>query len=415
MVKSYNILWLDDDFDRNSDNYTSLEDTKNDIIKYCEEYGHLNIETTSNSKEFERMLSSYYDAVILDVRGKKEGSEEKTSKAEAFYYAVKAIRTKKYTGIKFILSGQAYVTENEDETFMDSLSALELSKDYILDKRKWLKQVVPLGRHLIQCIDEANTTEHQVRNLYPKAYEAALDLGKGDFFCELFKEDLDNATIIDNLEGFRDVIEKMKDSLCNKNIIPPITNLNQIVPFFKGEMTIDGYLLRESYKNKFFHQVHIRELSCLLDISNDAKHSKEDLALHVRDYVESYGDINVLRAMTHILVSLLRRYKEIMNEYEYNPFAREETWEQRVEATNVEVKATPTLPDFYFVEYTNAENEQIRCLLKPKEEQGHRRHIDCYGIEIEIGDRIVVKTRPGQSSVHGFTAAIHYKEIIKLQ
>lgn len=411
MKKNYKILWLDDDFDpQNPEKYQEIEDTRLSVIDNCTE-GILCIDKAATASDFLSMLSAdTYDAVILDVRGKIDYSENKTSETTAFFHATRDWKDEKkdFKGVKLILSGDPFITGNKQESFIEYIKDRGIQESDILNKMTYSMDVIKFGKLLMSKIDEFNSIDHRVRNAYPKAYEIAHDLGESDLLCTLLDQNINNSPLVNLLARMRDVIEKIKDELCKLNVIPPMSNVNDITKFFKGEKTSDGYEIKGNTYNLSLHPVLAYELGVLLDISNDAHHSKNDLKLHVKEYIEDTHDANVIISMTHILISLLNRFYDIISYVKKNPIEASLTWKENFVAYNIEVKEDIQQKGYYYVIINK--DKPKKCLLgfDPKS----KKHIDRTGQEINPGDKIHISAY-NNSTDPRYDLFCNFKNIIK--
>lgn len=391
---NYQILWLDDKFDPKVDSEQLLIKTKDRIIRKCRSYGKLDIQVAAYAESFAQTVKdhpNHFDAVILDVRGNVNETDTKTTETEAFYVALSSLVNNNYEGVIMILSGETSITKQENDTFFSSLRLVKLSANDILDKKDWLIDHVKFGKEIMRRIDDKKTIAHQLRCLYPDAFSAVQSLEEEEWLIKLLANNFSSAQerYDSGLAHIRNLLEKIKDKLRSKNIIPPINNLNQLVRYFSNFETNDGYKISSEDVNPM-HSVEVYMLKTLLDISNDAKHYKQKLTLHVAEYMNQFEENHLLQSLSFLVIDILNWYERIWQQY---PSILEPgiMWtEIKFECCNVVVQADSKNQSYYYVEYKKKE-KLCKCLLAA-------RHEDCEGNPFEPGDSISIKTSPSKST-----------------
>lgn len=399
-MKKYNILWLDDDFKESTGDAVEikeeLEKQHKDLVFY----------TAWNSYDFEGMLQGaqdHYDAVILDVRGYLKPDSTSTTRSHAFTAAINALNNHKFTGVRVYLSGQTYIEDDEKNDIENALELNGIKEDEIISKVVVSSDPIKFGDELKAKIEEANTPEHQMRTKYPEACEIAADCS-----CEteLFDILLHRKNVINCTGGIRDIIEScIIPELQGLNIMPDRRiAVNSLKIFEDGkkegiELTPDG--------EKLMHKTLAHAFSFVIDVCQDANHKKNDLHLHVKDYMNLYGGERILDASTNILVEVLTWLHRIKSQRNGVPFNKDEIYTVSFTIQGAQVQQDSGNPAVFYIE-TNSEKYML-----PIDKKDNNLHKDLYGNVINPGDLINLTILPTKTSkVSGYDKYVDIYTIV---
>lgn len=306
----YNIVWADDQIDEllDDDMLCDLKDRGFNIIAKA----HNGIELESSLINLDKV-----DAVIIDANfnesDKKIESERDTSGLD---YARSLYKHKCNKSIPFFL-----FTGRSDELLQDIYKHNpEFLKDFPRHKRWFNKSLSDefddMLNEIKNAVDELNSTNFKIRNKYKDELAAAsiIDIAYNFIFEFLRRED-DN-TLSELKEPFvtvRRIIEIIFSNCEKLKLIPPIsTNTNGTAAYF---LHCNYSIKNESSQYTIVYEMLTKEimpraLACslnyIVDITQDASHSKKDLKWKVNEYFDNSKDTLLLRSVVYILIDFMK-------------------------------------------------------------------------------------------------------------
>lgn len=307
----YNIVWADDEID------DFLDDA------YKEELLNLGfnvIKSVHNGEELEEALKeqiTVIDAVIVDANfGESKKSVDSEREVSGLDHARHLYRNVVDFTIPFFL----YSGRTEELLYdVQSKERPNLLK-YFRRHDNWFSKTLGERDELFEAIkaevEKRNSPSFIIRNRYKEELAAASVFdGVSEFILDFLLRDYTN-TLDEMVEPFvqiRRAIEKMF-TMCEKlKLIPPISDdLNGTA----------GYFLRNKYSKKddtgkwipiykmnyddIMAKPLAQSLSYIVDIIQDASHSKGKLTLKVDEYFHRTSDILLLRSVANILIDCIK-------------------------------------------------------------------------------------------------------------
>lgn len=303
----YNIVWADDEIDDiiSGPGFSTILNNNG-----------LNLIGTATSavelKSLLKELEGRVDAVIIDANFSKISSSTNEHDFTGLQYCADNIIEIYEDQIPFFLctrrGSEELIRECEKG---DWLKYFRDHKDQWFDKGK-VKSI--LYTAIKKKVEEFNTPESQIRRRYPKEFAASrlitgadILLLKGLLFE--YKEDSKSVNAQDLFNPLRKIVEKIMDSLKEKQLIPPIpsTQANGFYKFLNSEHPIFKLEERELMPAPL-----VCSLKYFLDITQDGSHNNKELKLAVDKYVAENKNINLFRTVLYIAMDLLLWHKKIL-------------------------------------------------------------------------------------------------------
>ena len=305
----YRIVWADDDIDYSLDDET---------VKELEVEGFINIKRAHNGKELEALLDKpeFIDAVIVDANfNESDGAVESERDTSGLDYARGLYTHKLNKEIPFFIFTNRS-DEQLKETYKHNTSFLA---DFPRHKR-WFKkdsmeEYTNMFNEIKRTVDETKSPGFILRNKYKYEFNAATLIdGAEDLFFEFLFRDKEN-TLPQMTEPFirvRRIIEKAFGMCQALKIIPPISdNTNGTAAYFAHNC----YSIKEEGVYRKFYEMDGGDimakplayaLKYIVDITQDAAHSKSELKLKVDDYFEETKDTLLLKSVVFILMDVVK-------------------------------------------------------------------------------------------------------------
>ncbi len=311
----YNVIWADDECDtlsKDSAIRKLFDDYNIEVLKY--------VPTSEALKDALENYKDKVDAIIVD------GNFSKTSVP---YVAPDDISGLIHT-VSFI---ELFNIKRDVPFFLYTARKIMLQEkclngeiDYFLDTERLIQKgdVEKLVEKIIKDVDHIHSIEFMVKKKYLSLINIAKEV---DDQCaeNLHQFLLDEARdrsfdkSVDLFGKLRDILEVVLD-LCKANQIVPdaVKTLNE----FKYFWTIDfksrnwrGWDNKKgmvySPKDGIMPKAIACSLGTLIDILQDGSHKKQDLNLHVSEYVTEAKSPFMFRACLYMVMDVLRWYNEI--------------------------------------------------------------------------------------------------------
>lgn len=306
----YNIIWADDDIDALKDRYEKRF-TKNGLSI---------IGIAHNGDELEQQLSEKMDsvdAVIVDANFNETEVDIDDERDTSGLTFTRTHLLKVYPNIPFIL-----FTQREDELINRKYQNVKVkfSNEFPRHKRWFHKndndELLEMFEAIKEEIEERNSPSFIVRNRYKDELAAASVFdGVYELILNFLLRDYTDSLneMVEPFVQIRRAIEKMF-AMCEKmKLIPPISDdVNGTA----------GYFLRNKYSKKddsgkwipiytmngsdLMPKPLAQSLSYIVDITQDASHSKGKLTLKVDEYFRKTSDVLLLRSVAYILIDCIK-------------------------------------------------------------------------------------------------------------
>ena len=309
----YSILWADDDVDALIDRYEERFNDNNINI----------IERAHDGKELEKCLSRSIhkiDAVIVDANFNytitSPDSKLDERNVTGLEYAHSLYVHKFNRSIPFFL-----FTQRIDEMLHEKLDERPEFNDDFIRHKNWFRkndedELIEMFEAIKKEIEQKKSPSFIVRNRYKDELAAASVFdGVSEFVLDFLLRDYTDSLneMIEPFVQIRRSIEKMFAMCESLKLIPPISDdINGTA----------GYFLRNKYskKNETGKWIPIyimngsdlmakplaQSLSYIVDITQDASHSKGKLTLKVDDYFRKTSDVLLLRSVAYILIDCIK-------------------------------------------------------------------------------------------------------------
>jgi hypothetical protein len=305
----YNIVWADDDIDALLNDCT---------MEHLQDNGFKIVDYAHNGRELEQCLkkSKEIDAVIVDANFNETSDlVESESVTSGLDYA-RHLYVQLDRSIPFFL-----YTARADGLLEEVYKYhKDILKDFPRHKR-WFHKTDEFDDMLDSIkneIDKMKSSNFIVRNRYRDELNASIPIeGAYEYIFEFLVRDYEN-----NLGGMsepfiriRRIIEKLFGCCENLQLIPPISNdVNGTARYFlsgKYDARIDNTsqeMDKISYKcnEEIMPKVLAKALNYLLNITQDASHSKVQLSLKVDEYYKKTNDVLFLKSLTFILMDIVK-------------------------------------------------------------------------------------------------------------
>lgn len=323
-MKKYNVLWLEDEPEKNN---TFIDRAEVDGIDLIQVF---------TVREFKKEFTDKFktlDAVVLDAKGREDSLQENPSLV-ALNKALVVLNENNHNKKMpyFILSG--YLGNDENQSAREMLS----------DKVIYIKgeDEVKLIRDLKAAANQQEGT--QIRHKYSRVFEVCNDkyLGAKSYepLMDLFKrvETIENfETTKDNLITVRKIIEKLVEKLVEKNIIPNEIyygntetkvkgGFNPSVKFICNNKNGSNFTL----ENNFMHPTLAYIFDNLVFVIQDSQHDKRDLKLYVDEYITQTKSPYLFKSLVFQLMDVLIWFKDFIDQNP-DPEENKKLWRKVVE------------------------------------------------------------------------------------
>lgn len=301
----YNIVWADDEIDDILDDETiaELEDIGFKIVGKA----HNGVELAKFLKDTKRV-----DAVIVDANFNEEdiviNNERDTSGLD---YARGLYVHQLNRQIPFFL-----FTNRSDELLHNIYENNPgFLKDFPRHKRWFSKsgenEYQEMLEQIKSAVDEAKSPSFIIRNRYHYELNAAsLFENTEEFIFDFLVHDYQNniEAIAEPFVSVRRSIEKIF-GLCEKiKIIPPISdNTNGTAAYLLyNNYRNEGKIIYEKMGKEIMAKPLAQSLKYIVDITQDASHSKNELKLKVDEYFQDTKDTLLVRSVVYILIDIIK-------------------------------------------------------------------------------------------------------------
>ena len=323
----YNIIWADDEIDDILDDFT---------IQDLEAKGFNIVGIAHDGEELEALLDrpELIDAIIVDANFNESGvkieSERDTSGLD---YARSLYTHRLDKKIPFFL-----YTNRSDELLKE---IYKHNKNFLADfprYKRWFKkssiqEYNDMLNEIKSEVDKTKSPSFIIRNKYKYELNAASVIdGAEDFIFEFLTRDVEN-TLDEIIEPFirvRRIIEKTFWMCEDLKLIPPVSdNINGTAAYF----VYNTYRTNEVTPPKILYRMKggdlmakplAHALKYIVDITQDAAHSKSGLKLKVDEYFEETKDVLLLKSVVFVLMDVVKWFA-ITALSNRNPEENEET------------------------------------------------------------------------------------------
>lgn len=299
----YNIIWADDEIDM-------LIDERE--IESLKEKGFNLLGVARNGIELKQLMkdNNTIDAVIVDANFNETDtriiSERDTSGltyARSLYqHYDKKMPFFLYTGRSEELLKDIY---QYNQAFLADFPRHErwFSKNHREEYDKMLDKIK-------QVVDEVNSPRFILRNRYALELRAASLFDAEDTILDFLVHDYTN-TLVEIVEPFviiRRITECLFDQCARLKLIPPINdNINGTSKYFKfSEYKKDKVILYRMLGTPLMPKPMAVALDYMVDITQDASHSKDGLKYKVDEYYKQTNDVMLLRSVAYILIDVIK-------------------------------------------------------------------------------------------------------------
>lgn len=304
----YNVIWADDEVDM----------YYRDVIvqKTLEKAGVRIIGVAHTSSELREKLSEYedmVDAVITDGNyDKRKTSDIEESRTTSGL--VDTISLINEFNRKRIIPFYLYTGKGKmlQEKFTDGELEYFEKRERIYEKGTFKK----LLERITIDVKAINSPSFRIRNKYASEFDAASlieeateNLERGLLY--LYEDDAWKNTQ-DYFNPARKIVERIKASCCQMNLLPPHLSLNVMSKLLSGKDC--GYWLKEPLMEKPLAE----SLLFFLKITQDGSHDDDDMSLNVDHYVRETKNINLYRTILYIAMDLLLWHKRMNEKYSDN-------------------------------------------------------------------------------------------------
>ncbi len=307
-TNAYNVIWADDEVD--------IFYRDEIVQKTFKKYGINILDIAHTSAELREKLTDWedkVDAVITDgnydKRKTNDIEESRTTSGLVDTISLISEFNRKRIIPFFLYTGKGKMLQ---EKFTDGELEYFEKRDRIIKKGKTKE----LLEKIIQDVNQINSPTFRIRNKYAEEFEAAKlieeateNLERGLLY--LYEEDAWKNTQ-DYFNPARKIVERIKVSCCQMNLLPPHISLNVMSKLFSGKEC--GYWLKEQLMEKPLAE----SLHFFLKITQDGSHDDDDMSLKVDHYVRETKNINLYRTILYIAMDLLLWHKRMSGRYSNN-------------------------------------------------------------------------------------------------
>ena len=310
----YNVIWADDECDtlsKDSAIRKLFDNYKIEVLKY--------VPTSEALKDAIENYKDKIDAIIVDGN---------FSKTDVPYVDPDDISGLIHT-ISFI---ELFNIKRDVPFFLYTARKVMLQEkckngeiDYFLNTERLIQKgdVEKLVDKIIKDVDHIHSIEFMVK----KKYQSLINIAKEvDDQCaeELHQFLLDEARdrsfdkSVDLFGKLRDILEVVLD-LCKANQIVPnaVNSLNEFKYFWAIDYKSRGWRGWDNKKGKVYYPkdgIMPKAIACslgnLIDVLQDGSHKRQDLNLHVSEYVAEAKSPFLFRACLYLVMDVLRWFNE---------------------------------------------------------------------------------------------------------
>lgn len=315
----YNIIWADDEID------ALLED---EDIEDLKSQGFNIVGKAHNGVELEKLLMSpeTFDAVIIDANFNESNNEVSSERdTSGLTYARILYKSQLKEKVPFFL-----FTGRSDEQLKERYQYVsDFQKDFPRHKRwfnKGQNEWDEMFNEIKNTVDNMRTPYFIVRNRYVEELNAA------SLFDDVYTFVLDflirdyNNDFEDYVEPFitvRRKIEKIFAQCEEWGIIPPISdNTNGTAAYFLH----NKYRIKDTEGKVIYpYQMLVKDimpkplahsLNHIVEITQDASHSKDKMKLKIDEYFNKTKDILLLRSVIYIFLDVLKWFARTLIEHQ---------------------------------------------------------------------------------------------------
>ena len=302
----YNVIWADDDVDSYRMDDVTIRIMKSENVKLLD-YAHTSIELREKLNEWEDMV----DAVITDGNFDRKRTTDilkSTSGLSDVLSFINEYNRKRFIPF-FLYTGKKALLK---EKFTDGELEYFENRDRIFEKGNFKAMLLKIK----EDVDNINSPQYRIRNKYSKEFEAAKlideateNLQRGLLY--LYDEGSWNNTQ-DYFNPARKIVERIKTSCSQMNLLPPRLSLNVASKLFSG-LDCGFRLKRELMEKPLAESLHF-----FLKITQDGSHDEDDMSLNVDQYVRDTKNINLYRTILYITMDLLLWHKRMKDLYSEN-------------------------------------------------------------------------------------------------
>lgn len=305
----YNVIWADDEVD--------IFYRDENVQRTFKKAGICIIDIAHTSAELRERLTEWedkVDAVITDgnydKRKTSDIEESRTTSGLVDTISLISEFNRKRIIPFFLYTGKGKILQ---EKFTDGELEYFEKRDRIIKKGR----IKELLEKIIHDVNEINSPTFRIRNKYAAEFEAASLIDEATENLErgllyLYEDDAWKNTQ-DYFNPARKIVERIKASCCQMNLLPPHLSLNVMSKlFFYGKEC--GYWLKEPLMEKPLAE----SLLFFLKITQDGSHDDDDMSLNVDHYVRETKNINLYRTILYIAMDLLLWHKKMNEKYSDN-------------------------------------------------------------------------------------------------
>lgn len=302
----YNVIWADDDVDSYRMDDVTIRIMKSENVKLLD-YAHTSTELREKLNEWEDMV----DAVITDGNFDRKRTTDilkSTSGLSDVLSFINEYNRKRFIPF-FLYTGKKALLK---EKFTDGELEYFENRDRIFEKGNFKAMLLKIK----EDVDNINSPQYRIRNKYSKEFEAAKlideateNLQRGLLY--LYDEGSWNNTQ-DYFNPARKIVERIKTSCSQMNLLPPRLSLNVASKLFSG-LDCGFRLKRELMEKPLAESLHF-----FLKITQDGSHDEDDMSLNVDQYVRDTKNINLYRTILYIAMDLLLWHKRMKDLYSEN-------------------------------------------------------------------------------------------------
>lgn len=299
----YNIIWADDEIDM-------LIDERE--IESLKEKGFNLLGVARNGIELKLLMkeNNNIDAVIVDANFNETDtriiSERDTS---GLTYARSLYQQYEKKMPFFLYSGRSEELLKEiyqfNQAFLSDFPRHErwFSKNHREEYDEMLNKIKAV-------VDEVNSPRFILRNRYAFELKAASLFNADDSILDFFVHDYTNTLdeIVEPFVMIRRITERLFDQCAKLKLIPPINdNINGTSKYFKfAEYKKDKVVQYRMLGSPLMPKPMAVALDYMVDITQDASHSKDGLKYKVDEYYKQTNDVMLLRSVAYILIDVIK-------------------------------------------------------------------------------------------------------------
>lgn len=313
----YYIGWVDDEIWDKTSPKSFYEE------RYQETFNEMNLEVVLFAKDwdsFEAQMARvrHLDAVIFDLNFATTGRPKFEEDDSGFVDARSFIRSQMNRPNPI----HCYICTGRDPVQREVL--LRHKPENISDEDIFEKDAEGLEAMVTKIksdLDADNTYEKRIRRRFSKELDLARSISTK---CEeyllksllfAFSEDgyFTPFEIEEKIQFLRDICEKCLLVKCYEDgILPKLDSLGEVsrlISLNKLELDKHTYKLKnwEGFMNPALKYLFNKVVN---DMTNDVKHTKNNLKLQIRDHIHQSNDMNIYRGMVFMTISILQWYHD---------------------------------------------------------------------------------------------------------